>query len=145
MGQEIVVIQIPAFNEEENISNTINECIKVMQKLEYEYKIIIIDDGSTDGTLTECLKFKDIIIYQLKQNKGLAYAFQFGIDEALKLGATVIVNLDADGQYPVIKIPKLIEPIINKECDVVIGDRKVREVLEFLEKISSITWNLCSE
>jgi hypothetical protein len=70
-------------------------------------------------------------VYQLKQNKGLAYAFQFGIDEALKLGATVIVNLDADGQYPVIKIPKLIEPIINKECDVVIGDRKVREVLEF--------------
>ena len=62
MRQEIVVIQIPAFNEEENISNTINECIEVMQKLEYEYKIIIIDDGSTDGTLTECLKFKDIIL-----------------------------------------------------------------------------------
>ena len=64
-------------------------------------------------------------------NRGLATAFQAGLDAALKLGADVIVNTDADGQYSAADIPRLVEPIVNRRADMVVGDRQVQTVEHF--------------
>ena len=68
---------------------------------------------------------------RLTNNKGLAAAFQAGLDACLKLGADVIVNTDADNQYSGQDIPKLVEPILAGEADMVIGDRKTDQIEHF--------------
>ena len=73
---------------------------------------LVIDDGSTDSTL-EVAKADGVHhIVRLTNNKGLASGFQAGLDAALKLGADVIVNTDADNQYDARDIPKLVAPIL---------------------------------
>jgi glycosyltransferase involved in cell wall biosynthesis len=67
----------------------------------------------------------------LTTNKGLAAAFQAGADAALKLGADVIVNTDADNQYDGTEIPRLVEPILSARADMVVGDRQVGSVDHF--------------
>ena len=68
---------------------------------------------------------------RLTNNKGLAAAFQAGMDAGLKLGADVIVNTDADNQYPASDIPRLVEPILAGRADMVVGDRQVQSVEHF--------------
>src|SRR5204862_6619411 len=70
-------------------------------------------------------------LVRLTNNKGLAAAFQAGIDAALKLGADVIVNTDADNQYRASEIPALVEPILAGRADLVVGDRRVKDVEHF--------------
>ena len=70
-------------------------------------------------------------IVKLTNNKGLAYAFQAGLDACLKLGADVIVNTDADNQYSADDIPALVGPILAGNADMVIGDRDVMGIEEF--------------
>ena len=70
-------------------------------------------------------------LVRLTNNKGLAAAFQAGLDAALKLGADVIVNTDADNQYHAADIPRLVEPILDGRADMVVGDRRVRTVEHF--------------
>jgi glycosyltransferase involved in cell wall biosynthesis len=64
-------------------------------------------------------------------NKGLAAAFQTGLDACLRLGADIIVNTDGDNQYPQASIPDLVSPILRGEADMVIGDRQVRQIEHF--------------
>jgi glycosyltransferase involved in cell wall biosynthesis len=64
-------------------------------------------------------------------NKGLATAYQTGIDTALRLGAEIIVNTDADNQYPGDEIPRLVAPLVAGQADIVIGDRQVRQIEHF--------------
>ena len=68
---------------------------------------------------------------RLTSNKGLATGFQAGIDTALKLGADVIVNTDADNQYCAADIPRLVGPILDGRADMVIGDREVTRIEHF--------------
>jgi glycosyltransferase involved in cell wall biosynthesis len=70
-------------------------------------------------------------VVQMTTNKGLATAFQAGLDAGLKLGADVIVNTDADNQYPAAEIPRLVEPIVAGRADMVVGDRQVQTVDHF--------------
>ena len=91
----------------------------------------MIDDGSTDATLAVAREHGVDHIVRLTNNKGLASAFQAGLDAALKLGADVIVNTDADNQYRGDDIGKLVEPIVAGTADMVIGDRDVSTVDEF--------------
>jgi glycosyltransferase involved in cell wall biosynthesis len=70
-------------------------------------------------------------LVRLTRNQGLAAAFQAGLDAALKLGADVIVNTDADGQYRASDIPRLVEPILSRRADMVVGDRQVQTVEHF--------------
>src|SRR5207344_3176111 len=70
-------------------------------------------------------------LVRLTTHKGLATAFQAGLDAALKLGADVIVNTDADNQYRSSDIPRLVEPIIAGRADIVVGDRRVQTVGHF--------------
>jgi glycosyltransferase involved in cell wall biosynthesis len=92
---------------------------------------LVIDDGSTDRTVEVAREHGVDHLVRLTANQGLAAAFQAGLDAALKLGADVIVNTDADGQYSASDIPRLVEPIINRRADMVVGDRQVQTVEHF--------------
>ena len=70
-------------------------------------------------------------VVRLTNNKGLAAAFQAGLDACLKLGADVVVNTDADNQYQGSDIPKLVEPILAGEADMVVGDRETHQIEHF--------------
>jgi glycosyltransferase involved in cell wall biosynthesis len=92
---------------------------------------LIIDDGSTDRTIEVARKHGVHHVVRLTNNKGLAAAFQAGLDAGLKLGADVIVNTDADNQYNGADVPKLVAPILRGEADMVVGDRQVSTIEHF--------------
>ena len=91
----------------------------------------MIDDGSTDRTVDVARAHGVDHIVRLTNNKGLAAAFEAGLDACLKLGADIVVNTDADNQYDARDIPKLVEPIVAGRADMVIGDREVAELQHF--------------
>lgn len=107
---------IPAFNEE----STIGDVIKGTSKFVDE--IIVINDGSTDRTVEAANSAGATVIDNIV-NRGLGKTIQRGYDEALKRGADILVQIDADGQYDPEEIPKLIKPIIDNKADLVLGSR----------------------
>lgn len=126
-----LIIIIPAFNEEKTVAKVIKEIPRKIQDVE-QVEVLVINDGSTDNT-KELAKEAgaDYLISNL-DNQGLAYSFKRGLEEALKLGADIIVNLDADFQHNPREIPKIIQPILRNESDMVIGNRQVRN-LDWME------------
>jgi glycosyltransferase involved in cell wall biosynthesis len=92
---------------------------------------LVVDDGSTDRTVEVARAHGVDHVVKLTNNKGLASAFQAGLDASLKLGADVIVNTDADNQYSADAIPALVAPIVAGRADMVIGDRNVRDIDHF--------------
>jgi glycosyltransferase involved in cell wall biosynthesis len=129
-----LVIQIPCFNEEENIAAVLRALPSSSSFPKgTKVSVLIINDGSTDSTLEQVNQVRDldIRILDLKRNVGLAQAFEFGIIEAISWGADIIVNTDGDGQYLGSEIPQLCQPIFDGGADIVIGDRGVGSVKEF--------------
>jgi glycosyltransferase involved in cell wall biosynthesis len=125
-----LIIQIPCLNEEDSLPVTLCDLPRTVAGFD-EVEWLVIDDGSTDGTIDVARKHGVDHVVRLTNNKGLAYAFQAGLDAALKLGADVIVNTDADNQYSAADIPKLVEPIVTGHADLVVGDREVQTIEHF--------------
>jgi glycosyltransferase involved in cell wall biosynthesis len=125
-----LIIQIPCLNEESALPVTLSELPREVDGFD-EVEWLIIDDGSTDRTVEVAREHGVDHVVRFTQNKGLAVAFQAGLDAALKLGADVVVNTDADNQYRADDIPKLVGPILENRADMVIGDRQVRDHPEF--------------
>ena len=125
-----LVIQIPCLNEEETLPRVLEELPRQVPGFDL-VEWLVIDDGSTDRTAEVARAGGVDHLVRLTNNKGLAAAFQAGLDAALKLGADVIVNTDADNQYPGADIPRLVEPILAGRADMVVGDRQVRNVEHF--------------
>ncbi len=123
-------IQIPCYNEEKTLPITISELPKKIEGID-EIEVLIINDGSTDNTeqVARELGIKHIVSFTT--HRGLAQAFVAGINRCLELGADIIVNTDADNQYCADDIEKLVEPIIRREADMVIGDRQVDTIQHF--------------
>ena len=119
-----LIIQIPCFNEEAQLPETLSHLPREVEGFD-TVEWLIIDDGSSDATIATAKAHGVNHIVRLTNHKGLAAAFQAGLDAALKLGADVIVNTDADNQYEGGDIPKLVAPIVRGEADMVIGDRGV--------------------
>jgi glycosyltransferase involved in cell wall biosynthesis len=119
-----LIIQIPAFNEEGTIAQTLREIPKKIDGVT-SVETLVIDDGSSDKTVEAARKAGASHVVQLKTHRGLSAAFRAGIDAALRLGADIIVNTDADNQYAAADIGKLIAPIVAGTAEVVIGDREV--------------------
>jgi glycosyltransferase involved in cell wall biosynthesis len=125
-----LIIQIPCFNEAEQLPQTLADLPRQVEGFDV-VEWLVIDDGSTDETIAVARRHGVDHLVPLTNNKGLATSFQAGIDTALKLGADVIVNTDADHQYCGADIPKLVRPILEGRADMVIGDREVSEVEHF--------------
>ena len=125
-----LIIQIPCLNEAETLRETLGDLPKEIAGVD-AVEIMVIDDGSTDETV-EVAKANgvDHIICN-GAHRGLARSFQRGLDEALRLGADIIVNTDGDNQYCGADIPKLVEPILSGRADIVIGDRQTDAIAHF--------------
>jgi glycosyltransferase involved in cell wall biosynthesis len=125
-----LIIQIPCFNEEATLPGTLSDLPREIEGIE-TVEWLVIDDGSTDRTLEVARKHGIDHIVRLTNNRGLAAAFQAGLDASLKLGADIIVNTDADNQYYGGDIPKLVAPILAGEADMVIGNRETHQIEHF--------------
>ncbi len=125
-----LIIQIPCFNESEQLPQTLAELPRAVEGFD-QVEWLIVDDGSSDQTISVARECGVDHLVSLTNNKGLAAAFQAGIDTALKLGADVIVNTDADNQYYGPDVAKLVRPILRGEADMVIGDREVTSIEHF--------------
>jgi len=126
MLNEKVWIVIPAHNEAKNIANVLQQLAVLPAK------VVVVDDDSADETARIAIGFP---VYLLKHlvNRGQGAALQTGTEFALRHGAEVIVHFDADGQMQTKDIAKVIEPILNKQADIVFGSR-------FLSGDSKIPW-----
>jgi glycosyltransferase involved in cell wall biosynthesis len=125
-----LVIQIPCLDEEAQLPATLADLPRHVDGFD-SVEWLVIDDGSTDKTVEVARENGVDHVVKLTNNKGLAYAFQAGIDAALKLGADVIVNTDADNQYRAADIPALVAPILDGSADLVVGDRNVLAIEHF--------------
>ena len=139
-----LIIQIPCLNEEQTLPEALKDLPKSLSGID-TIEVLVIDDGSSDRTVEVAKEHGVHHVLSLTNNKGLAKAFIYGINHALDLGADIIVNTDADNQYFGEDIKKLIQPILNKRADIVIGDRQVETIRHFsplkilLQKLGSWT------
>ena len=130
MSGPTLIIQIPCFNEATTLGITLASLPRAVPgfgRVEW----MIIDDGSTDDTVAVAQAAGVDHIVRLAHNQGLARAFAAGIEAALRAGADVIVNTDADNQYRAEDIPKLTAPILAGDADLVIGARPIIDTPHF--------------
>lgn len=125
-----LIIQIPCYNEADTLPETLAQLPRGMRGFT-SVELLVIDDGSEDDTADVAWQNRADHVVRLERHLGLAHAYAKGLDAALSLGADVIVNTDADNQYPGKEIIKLVEPILNGEAEMVIGDRGVGTLKHF--------------
>ncbi len=125
-----LVIQIPCFNEADSLAETVGALPRILPGIDV-IEVLVIDDGSSDGTSEVAARLGVHHIERHRTNRGLAAAFRTGLDRALAEGADIIVNTDADNQYEASDIGKLIAPVVAGRADVAIGDRGVRTNAHF--------------
>ncbi len=116
MNNASVYIIVPAYNEQEVLNKTISALVTLA------YSVVVVDDGSTMN-LKEYVKELPVYFLQHQINLGQGAALQTGNQFALKMGAEYIVHFDADGQHQLSDIEKLLQPLIDKECDITLGSR----------------------
>jgi glycosyltransferase involved in cell wall biosynthesis len=119
-------VVIPALNEEATIADVIASVPRQIPGIAI-VDVVVVDDGSTDGTRVRSLAAGADVIARHPRQQGLAASFRDGVREALRRGATVVVNLDADGQHDPALIPRLVGPILAGEADLVLGVRPLAE------------------
>lgn len=125
-----LVIQIPCFNEEQTLPETLRDIPREIPGVG-RVELLIVDDGSGDRTVEIARELGVEHIVRHKHNQGLARAFRSGIEHALAVGADIIVNTDGDNQYRGADIPRLIAPILAGQADIVVGDRQTGRVAHF--------------
>jgi glycosyltransferase involved in cell wall biosynthesis len=125
-----LIVQIPCLDEEATLPATLAELPREVEGFDV-VEWLVVDDGSTDATVQVARAHGVDHIVRLTSNRGLAAAFQAGLDAALKLGADVIVNTDADNQYSAADIPALVRPILEGRADMVVGDRGTATIDHF--------------
>jgi glycosyltransferase involved in cell wall biosynthesis len=125
-----LVIQIPCLNEADYLPQTVADLPRQIPGID-SIEVVVVDDGSTDDTCGAAARAGVHHIVRFPENRGLAAAFMAGLDAALKLGADIVVNTDADNQYRGADIARLVAPIIEGEADMVIGDRHTDDLKHF--------------
>lgn len=130
MTEKKLIIQIPCYNEEENLPITLKDLPTSIPGIS-QIEVVVIDDGSADRTAEVAKQLGVNHLVKFTNHMGLASAFRAGLDISLRLGADIIVNTDADHQYPGKEIPRLIAPILRGEADIVIGAREIEAIRHF--------------
>ncbi|PZE26416.1 glycosyltransferase family 2 protein [Curtobacterium sp. MCBD17_034] len=123
-------VQIPALNEEATIASVIDSIPREIPGID-EVELLVIDDGCSDRTVEVAREHGVKHFVHHTTNMGLARSFRDGVDYALLHGADIVVNTDGDNQYPQAMITELVQPILRREADIVIGDRQTRTIEHF--------------
>lgn len=145
-----LIIQIPCYNEEATLGLTLSELPRQVPGVE-TVEWLIINDGSIDQTVEVAKACGVDHIVNFDHNQGLAKGFMAGIEACLKAGADIIVNTDADNQYCAADIPKLIEPILQGQAEIVVGARPIQQIKhfspakKFLQKLGSWVVRIASK
>ena len=125
-----LIVQIPCFNEADTLESVVADIPREIEGVD-TVEILVIDDGSTDGTADLARRLGVEHVVSNVGNIGLARTFERGLNAALAAGADIIVNTDGDNQYRGSSIPDLIRPVLEGRADVVIGDRNTNASTEF--------------
>ena len=125
-----LIVQIPCLNEADTLPQALDGLPAQIPGIT-GLETLIIDDGSTDNTVAVARDLGVDHIVQHRRNRGLARAFQSGLEASLRLGADIIVNTDGDNQYPAGAIADLVAPIVAGRADIVIADRQTGQVAHF--------------
>jgi glycosyltransferase involved in cell wall biosynthesis len=120
MSVSKIIVAIPAFNE----SLCIGEIVRIAKP--FCDTVGVIDDGSTDDT-KEVAQINGAVVRQHSKNQGYGSSIKSCIDLAIELDGDILVILDGDGQHNPSEIPKLVQPIIIGEADLVIGSRLLKD------------------
>jgi glycosyltransferase involved in cell wall biosynthesis len=125
-----LIIQIPCYNEALTLPAVIADLPRRLPGIDcIEY--LVIDDGSSDATAEVARSLGVHHVVRHPTNRGIAAAFQTGLDACLERGADIIVNTDGDHQYPGGEIQKLLGPILDDSADMVVGDRQTHAIEHF--------------
>ncbi len=144
-----LVVQIPCLNEAETLPLVLKS-IPTKIKGVNEIIVLVIDDGSTDGTVAVARAHGVKHFVRHPQKQGLGRSFHDGAMYALSIGADIVVNTDGDNQYPQERIGDLVQPIINLDADIVIADRQTQKIAHFspfkklLQRIGSRVVNIAA-
>ena len=135
-----IVIVMPAYNEGQMVGKVISD----VKRFGFE-NILVVDDGSSDNTFEAANEAGAKVIKHVI-NRGLGGALGTGIKGALKLGADIIVTVDSDGQHAADDIKAVIEPLIRRKCDIVIGTRIYdKKGMPFMGRLFNRIGNLVTE
>lgn len=125
-----VLVQIPTKNEAEDIADVISSIPKKIDGVS-ELHVLVIDDQSSDDTVQLAEKAGADFIIRKTSSPGLAQSFNLGLGFFLAKGYDILVNTDGDNQYYQEKIPELIQPILERKAELVVGDRVVDSIEHF--------------
>lgn len=125
-----LIIQIPCYNEERTLGTTLSALPRYLPGID-TIEWLVINDGSRDRTVEVASANGADHIISFSTNQGLAKAFMAGLEASLKAGADIIVNTDADNQYCADDIPKLIQPILSGQAEIVVGARPIWKTKHF--------------
>ncbi len=134
-----LIVQIPCYNEEHTLPQTVADIPNEIPGID-EIEVLIIDDGSTDRTVEVAQALGVQHIVRNKRNQGLARTFRHGLEAAISAGADIVVNTDGDNQYAGADIAKLIQPILDGNADIVIGDRQTSTIEHFSKSKKILQW-----
>ena len=127
-----IFIVISAFNEEERIGDVIRELVK------FKLPIIVVDDGSSDNTLSECqMSNVKCQILRHKVNLGKGAAMKTGAEAAFELGADAVIFMDSDGQHKASDLPKFVKALKKNKFDVVFGSRNLSLGVPFVRLLGN--------
>jgi glycosyltransferase involved in cell wall biosynthesis len=125
-----LIIQIPCYNEESTLPQTLSDLPRHLPGID-QIEWLVVDDGSRDATADVARELGVQHIVRLQRHLGLARAFVAGLEAALRQGADILVNTDADNQYQGKDIRQLVSPILAGEADIVVGDRGIATLADF--------------
>lgn len=144
-----LVVQIPCLNEAATLPLVLASIPKHIAGID-QIEILVVDDGSTDGTVEIAKQHGVKHFVHHRRNQGLGRSFHDGVEKALELGADIIVNTDGDNQYPQDRIGDLVQPILDGRADIVIADRQTHTIehfspfKKFLQRFGSAVVNLAA-
>lgn len=125
-----LVIQVCAHNEERTLGATLRDLPRKIAGVQ-RVRVVVVDDGSSDATSRVAIEHGADMVVRHPARQGLSRAFMTAIRASVEAGADIIVHTDADNQYCAADVPRLLEPIIAGQADIVVGARPIEAIRHF--------------